>query len=46
MAAVGASPMAKWVSLHSSAAAQGFMGLDPGHGRGTARQATLRQRPT
>ena len=28
---------------HSAAAAQG---LDPGHGHGTAYQATLRRRPT
>ena len=27
-------------------AAQGFAGSDPGHGQGTARQATLRRRPT
>ena len=29
--------------MHSAAAAQGS---DPGHGHGTARQATLRRRPT
>ena len=39
---VGAGPMVKFV--HSASAAQGFTSLDPGHGHGTAHQATLRQR--
>ena len=30
----------------STSAAQGFAGLDPGSGHGTACQVTLRQRPT
>ena len=35
----GAGSVAEWLSSRSAAAAQG---LDPGHGHGTARQATLR----
>ena len=31
---------------HSTAAAQGFTGSNPGCGHGTAHQASLRQRPT
>ena len=30
----------------SASLAQGFTGLDPGHGHGTAHQAMLRRRPT
>ena len=32
--------------VRSALAAQGFAGSEPGHGHGTAHQATLRQRPT
>ena len=32
--------------MRSASAAQGFTGSDPGPGHGTARQATLRRRPT
>ena len=32
--------------MRSALAAQGFAGLDPEHGHGTARQAMLRQHPT
>ena len=31
---------------HSTSAAQGFAGSDPGRGRGTARRAVLGRRPT
>ena len=31
---------------HSTAAAQGFAGSDPGHGHGTTHQAMLRRHPT
>ena len=43
---MGADPVAEWLSLCSAAAAQGFAGSNPGHGHGTAHQATLRWRPT
>ena len=42
----GAGPVAEWLSLCSALAAQGFTGLDPGCGHGTARQATWRWHPT
>ena len=32
--------------MHSALAAQGFAGLDPGHGHGAAHQAMLRRCPT
>ena len=32
--------------MRSALVAQGFMGLDPGHGQGTAHQVMLRQHPT
>ena len=39
--------MAEWLSSRAPLqAAQCFVGSNPGHGHGTARQATLRQRPT
>ena len=38
--------MAKWLGLCSASAAQGFAGWNPGRGRGTTHQATLRQCPT
>ena len=31
---------------HSASPAQGFSGLDPGHGHGTAHQPMVRRRPT
>ena len=44
---IGAGPVAEWLSLHTPLqVAQCFVGLDPGHGHGTAHQAMLRQRPT
>ena len=43
---VGAGPMAEWLSLRSAVVAQGFAGSDPGRGRGTTCQATLRSHPT
>ena len=40
------SPCGQVVKFMCSAvAAQGFTGLDPGHGHGTSCQAMLRQRP-
>ena len=33
-------------NAHSASVAQGFAGLDPGRGHGTAHQAMLRRRPT
>ena len=43
----GAGPVAEWLSSRAPLqAAQGFVGLNPGRGHGTAHQATLRQRPT
>ena len=44
----GAGSVAEWLSscAPSASVAQGFTGLDPGHGHGTAHQATLRQCPT
>ena len=42
----GAGPVAEWLSSRAPLqAAQGFVGSNPGHGHGTARQTTLRQRP-
>ena len=38
--------MAEWLSSRSAAVAQGFTSSDPELGHGTARRATLRQRPT
>ena len=44
---LGAGPVAEWLSSRAPLqAAQCFVGSNPGHGHGTARQATLRQRPT
>ena len=43
----GAGPMAEWLSRRAPLqAAQCFVGSNPGHGHGTARQTTLRQHPT
>ena len=43
----GAGPVAEWLSSRSPLqAAQCFVGSNPGHGHGTAHQATLRQRST
>ena len=43
----GGRPCGRVVKFaNSTAAAQGFTGSDPGRRHGTARQATLRQRPT
>ena len=43
----GAGPGAEWLSSRAPLqAAQCFVGSNPGRGHGTARQATLRQRPT
>ena len=45
--ALRAGPLAEWLSLCALLqAAQCFVGLNPGHGHGTAHQTTLRQRPT
>ena len=43
----GRGPACAWVLklVCSALAAQGFAGLDPGHGPSTAHQAMLRQRP-
>ena len=44
---VAAGPVAEWLSLCAPLlAAECFVGLNPGQGHGTARQTTLRQRPT
>ena len=44
---LGAGPVAEWLSSHALLqAAQCFVGSNPGCGHDTARQATLRQRPT
>ena len=43
----GAGPVAEWLSSRTPLqVAQCFVGSNPGHGHGTARQTTLRQRPT
>ena len=43
----GAGPVAEWLSSCAPLqAAQCFVGSNPGRGRGTAHQTTLRQRPT
>ena len=43
----GAGPVAEWLGSRAPLqAAQCFIGLNPGCGHGTARRATLRQRPT
>ncbi len=43
----GAGPVAEWLSSRAPLqAAQCFVGSNPGHGHGTARQAILRRRPT
>ena len=43
----GADPVAEWLgSCSPLQAAQCFVGLGPGHGHGTAHQATLGRRPT
>ena len=43
----GAGPVAEWLSSRAPLqAAQCFLGLNPGCGRGTAHQTMLRQRPT
>src|SRR3712207_5198509 len=43
----GAGPVAEWLSSRAPLqAAQCFVGSNPGRGHGTARQTTLRQRPT
>ena len=47
MISPGACPVAEWLSSHAPLkAAQGFVGLNPGQGHGTAHGATLRWRPT
>ena len=44
---LGAGAVAERLSSRAlPRAAQGFSGSDPGHGHGTAHQATLRWRPT
>ena len=44
---VGAGPVAEWLSSRAPLqAAQCFVGSNPGRGHSTARQTTLRQRPT
>ena len=44
---IGGWPCGQVVKFaHSTSAAQGFTGSDPGHGHGTAHQATLRRHPT
>ena len=44
---IGAGPVAEWLGSRAPLqAAQCFVGSNPGHGHGTARQITLRQRPT
>ena len=43
---IGASPMAKWLSLRSAAMAQSVVDLDPGHLTSTTPQAMLRRRRT
>ena len=43
---IGAGPVAEWLSSRAPLqAAQWLVGSNPGHGHGTARQTTLRQRP-
>ena len=43
----GAGPVAEWLSSRALLqAAQCFVGSNPGHGHGTAHQATLRRPPT
>ena len=43
----GAGPVAEWLGSRAPLqAAQCFVALNPGRGHGTARQATLRRRPT
>ena len=42
-----AGPVAEWLSSRAPLqVAQCFVGSNPGRGHGTARQTTLRQRPT
>ena len=44
---IGAGPVAEWLSSRTPLqAAQCFVGSNPGRRHSTARQATLRQRPT
>ena len=44
---MGAGPVAEWLSSCALLqAAQCFVGLNPGHGHGTAHQTTLRRHPT
>ena len=44
---LGAGPVAEWLSSRAQLqVAQCFVSSDPGRGHGTARQTTLRQRPT
>ena len=44
---MGAGPVADWLGSRAPLqAAQCFVGSNPGRGHGTARQTTLRQRPT
>ena len=44
---LGAGHVAEWLSSRALLqAAQCFVGSNPGRGRGTAHQTTLRQRPT
>ena len=44
---IGAGPVAEWLSSRAPLqAAQCFVGSNPGRGRGTAHQTTLRQCPT
>ena len=44
---IGAGPVAEWLSSRAPLqVAQCFVGSNPGRGHGTARQTTLRQRPT
>ena len=46
-AVFGAGPVVEWLgSCALLQAAQCFLGSGPGRGHGTARRATLRQRPT
>ena len=44
---IGADPVAEWLRSRAPLqAAQCFVSSNPGRGHGTARQTTLRQRPT